>query len=56
MDFILITVLWTAVENNTGQEPINILDPYLFKEFSADKENCRYNEFIFSFIGICKNI
>ena len=32
-------MLWTAVENNTGQEPINILDPYLFKEFSAYKEN-----------------
>jgi hypothetical protein len=32
-------MLWTTVENNTGQEPINILDPYAYEQFSAFKEN-----------------
>ncbi|CAF4891386.1 unnamed protein product, partial [Rotaria sp. Silwood1] len=32
-------MLWTSVENNTGQDPISILDPYSFEQFSAYKEN-----------------
>ncbi|CAF3850943.1 unnamed protein product [Rotaria magnacalcarata] len=32
-------MLWTSVANNTGQDPINVLDGYDFEQFSAYKEN-----------------
>jgi len=32
-------MLWTSVENNTGQDPIDILDIYDYEQFSAYKEN-----------------
>jgi len=35
----LAGMLWTSVENNTGQDPIDILDVYDYEQFSAYKEN-----------------
>lgn len=32
-------MLWASVENNTGQNPIDFLDPYDFTQFSAFREN-----------------
>lgn len=32
-------MFWTSVSNNTGQDPIDILDAYDFEQFSAHKEN-----------------
>ena len=32
-------LLWTSVANNTGQDPVNILDEYNYEQFAAHKEN-----------------
>lgn len=32
-------MLWTSVANNTGQDPVNILDSYKYEQFTAYKEN-----------------
>ena len=32
-------MLWTSVANNSGQDPINVLDAYSYDDFSAHKEN-----------------
>lgn len=32
-------MLWTSVANNSGQNPIDVLDTYRFDQFSAHKEN-----------------
>ncbi|CAF1516166.1 unnamed protein product [Adineta steineri] len=32
-------MLWTSVSNNTGQDPIGILDTYSYEDFSAHKQN-----------------
>ncbi|CAF1300500.1 unnamed protein product [Rotaria sordida] len=35
----IAVMLWTSVANNTGQDPINILDSYGFEQFLGYKEN-----------------
>lgn len=32
-------MLWTSVANNSGDEPINVLDTYSYEQFTAHKEN-----------------
>lgn len=36
-------MLWNSVVQNTGVDPINVLDPYEYTQFSAHQENATVN-------------